>query len=73
MKVILIVFRLSSILILANFYMSDIFSSFKILVQTQLGHYPYHPTLSNKLRVLLHNYKRKILLLPRSQIRGLLI
>ncbi len=28
----------------ANFYMSGIFSSLNILVQTQLGHYLYHPT-----------------------------
>ena len=27
---------------LANIYMSGIFSSLNILVQTQLGHYPYH-------------------------------
>ena len=30
---------------LANFYMSGIFSSLNILIQTQLGHYLYHPTL----------------------------
>ncbi len=29
--------------ILANFYMSGIFSALNILVQTQLIHYPYHP------------------------------
>ncbi len=32
--------------ILANFYMSGIFSFLNILVQTQLGHYLYHPTLT---------------------------
>ena len=30
--------------VLANFYMPGIFSSPNILVQTQLGHYLYHPT-----------------------------
>ena len=38
---------LNLLYILATFYMSDIFSSLNILVQTQLGHYlhVYHPTL----------------------------
>ncbi len=32
--------------ILAKFYMPGIFSSFNTLVQIQLSHYQYHPTLS---------------------------
>ncbi len=45
MKVTMIILGIASLLV-AFFYMSGIFSSLNILLQTQLGHYIYHPTLT---------------------------
>ena len=44
----MIILGISSIilLLLATFYMPGIFCSLNILVQTQLSHYLYHPTLN---------------------------
>ncbi len=51
MKVTMIILGISSI-ILANIYMPGFLN---ILVQTQLGHYPYHPTLISLPHILQHH------------------
>ncbi len=42
--------------VLANFYMSGIFTSLIILVQTQLGHYLYHPISMDWSRLQINEF-----------------